>query len=63
MIPTATAAKSIANGLARPSRRLSSPGMANTLPPIVELMNRAVNVQRPIERTKAIIRLTESEEV
>src|SRR5882762_7957678 len=58
MIAIATAAKIIAKGLARPRRRLSSPGSANGPLPIRELTTTAVIVQRPIDLTNAIVHLT-----
>src|SRR5215475_7781649 len=58
MMAMARAAKITAKGLARPRRRLSSPGRANMPAPKMPLMTRAVIVQRPIDRTKVIVRPT-----
>src|SRR6516162_7338200 len=58
-----SAATIIAIGLARPSKRVTSPGRPNIPPPMMQLMTKAVIVQRPIDRTKAIVRLTSWSEV
>jgi hypothetical protein len=52
MIETISAAATTANGLARPSKRISSAGSPKMLEPIIELMTRAVIDHRPIERIR-----------
>jgi hypothetical protein len=49
------AAMIIANGLARPSKRDSSPGTPNMPLPMTLLMTNGVNVQGPIDRTNFIV--------
>src|SRR5262249_30696873 len=49
------AAKITANGLARPSKRVSSPGTPNMPLPMTLLITNAVIVQRPMDRTNAIV--------
>jgi hypothetical protein len=51
------AAKIIAKGLALPRRRVSSLGRPNIPLPIMQLMTRAVIVQRPIDLTNAMVHL------
>src|SRR5262249_25169141 len=51
-------ARIIAKGLARPSSRVSSLGRPKIPAPTMQLMTRAVIAQRPIDRTKAIVRLS-----
>src|SRR2546425_1615566 len=52
IIDTINAATSMAIGLAQPSNRMSSEGNPKMLAPIMELMTRAIIVQRPIDRIK-----------
>src|SRR6266699_3203800 len=61
IMATPSVAKITAIGIARPRRRLSSPGRPNMPPPMMQLITRAAIVQRPIERMNAIAHLTQWE--
>ena len=54
MIEMMPAATSIAVGLARPSKRVSSEGNPKMLEPTMEFTTSAVSVQRPIDRIKGM---------
>jgi len=52
IVAIANAATNIANGLARPSKRVNSEGRPKMPLPMIALITSAVIVQRPMERMK-----------